>query len=194
MRCGPQFVSDAAMYAVSMGIRQAAIGDAERLSDLAARTFGLACPPDLPVEEVDGFIRENLSSARFTEYLGDPSRIVLIAEDDGGETLGYTMLIDRAIDDPRVDEAVTARPAVELSKVYVRSASHGRGVAGPLMRATIDAGLAHGARGMWLGVNQLNSRAVRFYEKSGFTVVGTRRFQVGRRWCDDFVMQAVLRD
>ncbi len=147
----------------------------------------------MPRADIESFANENLSPERFTAYLTDPTHIVLVAETD--ELLaGYTLLIDRPPSDPHVDEAVTARPAVELNKVYVRASAHGTGAAGTLMRSTAEMALAHGARGVWLGVNQLNARAVRFYEKSGFTVVGNRRFKVGERWCDDFVMQCVLRD
>jgi ribosomal protein S18 acetylase RimI-like enzyme len=47
---------------------------------------------------------------------------------------------------------------------------------------------ASGARCIWLGVNQQNVRAQRFYAKHGFTVGGTKTFRVGRRVEDDFVM------
>lgn len=174
-------------------VRQASFDDAKSISALAVETFGLACPPDMAQADVEAFTTQNLSPERFEAYLSDSTHVLLVAQND--ETLlGYTLLIDNPPTDPVVDEAVTARPAVELNKVYVRSSSHGTDTAGSLMRATLETALDHGARGIWLGVNQLNSRAVRFYEKSGFAVVGTRRFKVGDRWCDDFVMQCLLRD
>jgi tRNA (guanine37-N1)-methyltransferase len=65
--------------------------------------------------------------------------------------------------------AVSARPAIELSRFYTRAVAHGSGtVAGPLMRATIDAAGAARASTVWLGVNEENARAIRFYEKHGF--------------------------
>jgi RimJ/RimL family protein N-acetyltransferase len=42
---------------------------------------------------------------------------------------------------------------------------------------------------VWLGVNQLNERAQRFYAKSGFSKVGTKRFLVGDRYEDDYVFE-----
>jgi ribosomal protein S18 acetylase RimI-like enzyme len=51
---------------------------------------------------------------------------------------------------------------------------------------------ALGRAGLWLGVNQENTRARRFYEKQGFEVVGTRTFVVGAQTHDDFVMQRTL--
>ena len=65
--------------------------------------------------------------------------------------------------------------------------SHGSGAASTLMAATLEAAAATGAETCWLGVNQRNVRAARFYDKSGFTVVGTKRFLVGEQWHDDHV-------
>ncbi|MEB0307431.1 GNAT family N-acetyltransferase, partial [Cryobacterium sp. 10I1] len=70
--------------------------------------------------------------------------------------------------------------------------SHGRGVAAALMTATLDAARDRGARGAWLGVNQENARAIRFYGKHGFARVGTKHFLVGDRYEDDFVLERAL--
>jgi ribosomal protein S18 acetylase RimI-like enzyme len=60
------------------------------------------------------------------------------------------------------------------------------------MGATLDEARAHGAAGTWLGVNEENARAQRFYAKHGFAVVGRKRFLVGARWEDDFVLERPL--
>ena len=62
------------------------------------------------------------------------------------------------------------------------------------MAACLDAARQRGAAGLWLGVNQLNERAQRFYGKSGFARVGTKRFLVGDRYEDDFVYERALAD
>jgi tRNA (guanine37-N1)-methyltransferase len=70
--------------------------------------------------------------------------------------------------------------------------AQGRGVAGTLMTATLDAARAAGATGTWLGVNGENQRAQAFYRRSGFAVVGERRFQVGGRVEHDLVLHRPL--
>jgi ribosomal protein S18 acetylase RimI-like enzyme len=45
---------------------------------------------------------------------------------------------------------------------------------------------------VWLGVNQLNARANRFYEKNGFAIVGEKKFLVGGKAEDDFVRERVF--
>jgi ribosomal protein S18 acetylase RimI-like enzyme len=105
---------------------------------------------------------------------------------------GYTMLVTCDPDDADVAAAVITRPTAELSKVYVHPAYHGAGIAAALVSATVDEAAVRGAASVWLGVNQENGRANRFYEKSGFALVGTKRFEVGDRYEDDFVRERIL--
>jgi len=157
------------------------------LADVAARTFPLACPPTVTPDDVAAFVAENLTPARFAEYLDDPGRAVLTAVEDG-RIHGYAMLIRGVPDDPDVAAAVTARPAVELSKMYVLPEAHGAGVSAALIAAALQHAATWGAVSMWLGVNQRNDRAQRFYAKHGFAVTGTKTFRLGGHLEQDYVM------
>jgi ribosomal protein S18 acetylase RimI-like enzyme len=161
--------------------------DVAELAGVAARTFPLACPPSVSHANIASFIDVNLSAARFTEYLADPRRLILtVSQHD--RIVGYAMLIQGVGDDPDVDRAVPVRPAAELSKMYVLRGNHGSGVSTALMEAALAGAVDWGARCVWLGVNQQNHRAQRFYTKSGFTINGTRTFQLGDRIESDYVM------
>lgn len=167
-------------------IRSAVASDAALLHEIAAITFPLACPPDALPESIQAFIDENLSESAFSRYLADPQRELFIAE-ERGVAIGYTMLVHGDPGDADVAAVVTVRPTVELSKVYVHPDHHGGGVASALVEHSVSAARSRGAASVWLGVNQLNARANRFYEKSGFEQVGTKKFLVGERYEDDFV-------
>jgi GNAT superfamily N-acetyltransferase len=171
--------------------RRAAPGDAAALHELAARTFVLACPPGTPQADVDAFVALNLSEAKFDDYLKDDNRILLLAE-SAGVPVGYTMLIRGPIVDPDVRAVIDETTSIELSKFYVLLDSHGSGIAAALMAATLDEAAATGAATCWLGVNQQNVRAARFYGKHGFHVVGTKRFLVGDHWHDDHIRERSL--
>jgi GNAT superfamily N-acetyltransferase len=150
--------------------------DTEELAGVAARTFPLACPPATPPEDIAAFIDTNLSAERFAEYLADPQRAIITAA-QGGRIIGYAMLV-------RDDTPGTA----ELSKIYVVADHHGGGVSTALMDRTLATAKEWGMHRLWLGVNQGNERAQRFYAKHGFKVNGTRTFQVGARRENDYVM------
>jgi ribosomal protein S18 acetylase RimI-like enzyme len=172
-----------------MAIDVAAANEADlpELADVAARTFPLACPPSATPENIVAFIDENLSQARFRDYLVDPDRAVLAARDDG-RIMGYVMLIRGVPDDDDVQRAVTVLPAVELSKMYVLPDGHGAGVSAALMAAALKQATDLDAKCVWLGVNQQNQRAQRFYAKHGFSINGTKTFQLGAGIENDYVM------
>ncbi|MDY6999914.1 MAG: GNAT family N-acetyltransferase, partial [Actinomycetota bacterium] len=148
------------------------------LADVAALTFPLACPPSATQADIASFIAEHLSAKRFADYLSDPDRTVLAARLHG-RIIGYAMMIRGLPGDPDVERAVTLRPAVELSKMYVLPEGHGAGVSAALMAAALAHAAGLGAVCVWLGVNQQNRRAQRFYAKHGFTVAGTKTFRLG---------------
>lgn len=169
-----------------MLIRAATRDDAALLHRVAAETFPLACPPDTSPTSIASFIAENLSVVSFEAYLADPTRLLFVGEVDGVAS-GYTMVVFGEPYDVDVARAVTDRPTAELSKCYALPAAHGTGLAAAMVTASAQAARSRGARSLWLGVNQQNVRANRFYEKQGFVQVGTKKFLVGERYEDDFV-------
>ena len=115
----------------------------------------------------------------------------MVIESDGVLN-GYSLLVNRAAQDPDVASALTLTPSVELSKCYVHPGHHGLGAAAELMHASLQAAAATGGAGLWLGVNSQNARAIRFYEKAGFSKVGTKSFRLGSTVEHDFVMERAL--
>ncbi|GGN37299.1 GNAT superfamily N-acetyltransferase [Actinoplanes campanulatus] len=171
--------------------RFATKGDEKSLHDLAARTFGLACPPGTTQADIDAFVAAHLSVESFARYLADPGRILLLVSVDD-HPVGYSMLVRGPISDPDVAVVVDAATSIELSKFYLAPERHGGGAAAELMTGTLEAAAKTGAATCWLGVNQQNERAARFYAKHGFEVVGVKRFLVGSEWHDDHIRQRGL--
>ena len=169
-------------------IRIATAADAAALAELAAATFPLACPESAAPADIQNFIDTHLSEARFADYLADETKAVLVADDFSG----YTLLVFEEPTEEDVKPAISVFPTAELSKCYVRAETHGSGLAGELMQASLDLARSRGCASVWLGVNEENAKANRFYEKQGFAKVGTKRFKLGERWEHDFVREVVL--
>ena len=180
------------MIVPDITIRIARPTDASALSELAIDTFPLACPPSTSAEAIAAFIAEHLTVSRFDGYLADVGRTLLVAEEPDGRFVGYAMLIAGEPGDADASAAVAGRPTIELSKFYTRAVAHGTGVAAPLMAATLDAAATAGVVSPWLGVNEENARAIRFYEKHGFAKVGRKHFRLGDRYEDDWVLERPL--
>ncbi|GAA0491165.1 N-acetyltransferase [Paractinoplanes deccanensis] len=176
---------------MSITTRRAEKSDAEQLHDLADRTFKLACPPGTKPEDIAAFVATNLSADSFRKYLEDPDRIILLVA-SGGVPIGYSMLVSGPIENDDVAAVVDEKVSIELSKFYLLEESHGSGAAAALMTATLAEAAATGAEFCWLGVNQRNERAAKFYAKHGFEVIGVKRFLVGAEWHDDYIRRRPL--
>ena len=176
---------------MSVSIRRATPADAPALASVAAATFALACPPGTTEANIALFIETSLSEWSFEGYLASDAHRLWLAEEDG-EPVGYAMSVHGEPTDPDIQNAVAVRPTVELSKIYVCESHHGTGVATALMDAAISEAAESRAGSVWLGVNQQNIRANRFYEKQGFVLRGTRFFQVGDSTEADYVRELPL--
>lgn len=176
---------------MAVDVTAAVDADIPELADVAARTFPLACPPSVTEQNIALFIEETLSQKRFRDYLNDPDRVVLVARDHD-RIVGYALLLRGVPDDADVQRAVTVLPTVEVSKIYVLPSSHGSGAAAALMTAALGRAAEMGAASVWLGVNQQNQRAQRFYAKQGFAIAGTKTFRLGAGIENDYVMMRTL--
>ncbi|WP_280381619.1 GNAT family N-acetyltransferase [Nocardia wallacei] len=117
------------MSDIPVTVDRAGLWDAEALSDVAAATFPLACPPELEPTDIDTYVAQILSGERFGDYLTDPGRTVLKAM-AGGDIVGYTMLVAGEPADPSLAASIARRPVLEINKLYVLPGHHGAGVGG----------------------------------------------------------------
>ncbi len=82
--------------------------------------------------------------------------------------------------------------ALEIERIYVLKAFHGKGVAQALYQKAIDIAYEIQVGNVWLGVWEENYRALRFYEKNGFTAFGKHAFWLGDDEQTDLLMKKEL--
>ena len=162
---------------MTIRIRPATIEDATALSRLGAATFRETFDAENKPEDMARYLSEAFSPEQQAAEITNTANVVLLAEhaaDHGEELVGYAHLVDGP-----VPEAVTGPAPLELKRLYVARAWHGRRVAQALMEASFEAARARGAQTLWLGVWERNPRAVAFYPKCGFIRVGEHTFMLG---------------
>lgn len=165
-----------------MTIRRATVDDAELLSGLAHKIFLDTFGPRNKPEDMEIHSRKSYSREIQLRELTDESLTYLIAEHDG-KPAGFAM-----IGTPRSPSCDEHFAPIELFRFYVDKEWHGRGVAGPMMRACEEEALRRGGQTICLSVWQLNPRAIRFYEKIGFRTAGTQPYVLGNDVQTDWVM------
>ncbi|MGI9589088.1 MULTISPECIES: GNAT family N-acetyltransferase [unclassified Dietzia] len=158
---------------------EAVEADLGPLSELAALTFPLACPPGLDEQVIGVFVAEHLSEHAFRAYLEAPDHDVLVARSADGAIVGYVLLVAGTAMDPGCARQIVHRPTTGISKFYVHPDHHGAGIASRMLDEVTRRCRDAGAQSIWLATNVANTRARRFYDKHGFEPRGNRTFDVG---------------
>ena len=173
---------------MSVSIRIAKDTDVHELVPLAARTFPLACPPEMDNTAIENFVHHELNAEVFAEWIANDQVYVLVAT-DGAMLVGYTVCInDKLPVDADIDRELPTEGAVMMSKFYVHPDFHGAGVSKNMIAHLMEHYITSERHWMWLGTNQANARAITFYERNGFQQVGTRTFDVGGTQAKDVVL------
>jgi ribosomal protein S18 acetylase RimI-like enzyme len=162
--------------------------DAQLLSVLGSATFLDAFAGTLPGASIIEHCRINHSPEKYRYYLSQPQTRIWVAETVHQQgPVGYSMLTapDLPIDDPRETD-------LELKRIYLLSRFHGSGAGRALMDAAVEGAREQGAKRLYLGVYAGNARALAFYAKEGYRIVGARTFQMGFNVFDDHVLAKSL--
>jgi diamine N-acetyltransferase len=167
-------------------IRVAHRGDALALAALAERTFRATFGASNTVEHMQRHCARSYGEALQAAEIADAQVRTLLCDREG-RLAGFAQL---RLAGPA--PACVSTPAVEIQRLYVDAPWHGQGVAAELMRALLGLALEAGAPCVWLGVWEHNARALAFYAKFGFRVVGAHDFDFGGDLQRDLVMQLQL--
>jgi diamine N-acetyltransferase len=154
-------------------IRRAQDDDAPALSVLAERTFRVAFAESNTTENMRRHCMANYGQALQLAEIREPSRETWVAEADNGLVAYAQLRFDAA------SPVVLGERVVEIQRFYVDASHHGTGLAHRLMAHVLGRAEAASASALWLGVWQRNPRALAFYRKWGFEVVGEHIFKVG---------------
>ena len=171
---------------MTLSFRDAAPGDAAILADLGRRTFTETFGHLYRPEDLAAFL-ESHSEERWRAELSDPSFTVRLAEEDGVPA-GYAKIGPPTL--PFEPKGIS----IELRQFYLLKPWHGTGASHALMGWAIEEAKRRGAEDLYLSVFVDNHRARRFYERYGFTFVGTYAFIVGTHEDEDHVMRLDLRE
>lgn len=147
-------------------IRKASERDATRIARIHVRTWQAAYRGLLPDAYLDGL--DPLQRAiSWKGLIGAPDEFVLVAV-RGERIVGFCSLL------PSRDSAAPPEIA-EISSLYVDPREWRRGAGSSLIAAAVDHAASHGFAAVTLWVLSDNTRARRFYAKSGFEADGVEK-------------------
>jgi ribosomal protein S18 acetylase RimI-like enzyme len=173
-----------AAAAPRISIERATSTDARTLSELGTATFMVAFGHLYRREDLDTFLAQAHSEARYSTILANPNTAVWLARDTSGQALAYAVAGRCGLPVPDLEP-----DAGEIKRLYVRPPGQNSGLGSKLMHTMLDWLAAAGRDPLYVGVWSGNQGAQRFYQRYGFEKVGEYEFPVGRQRDIEFILE-----
>ena len=163
------------------------VSDADTLLELSLSTFlDFFGPPVNEQKNIEAYTSVAFTPEKVLSELNNPDSQFYFAK-DGDEIAGYIKLNLNSAQNEFKDPN-----AVEVERIYVARAHHKKQIGSQLISFAINTALDKNLNYIWLGVWDQNYRAISFYERNGFSVVGSHDFVLGDDVQTDLLMKRRL--
>jgi ribosomal protein S18 acetylase RimI-like enzyme len=159
-------------------IERAVEKDATLLSAMGSRAFleshGHGATPEANLS----YVRNKLSPEAFLKELVLPDvffHLIYV----NGEPAGYSKIILNT-PNPNIEE----QRVTKLERLYLLEAFYGMQLGQQLFDHNLKLAQENHQRGIWLYVWKENHRAIAFYLKQGFSIVGSYDFEIAPGYCN----------
>jgi ribosomal protein S18 acetylase RimI-like enzyme len=164
-------------------IKKASLSDLEVLQIISIQTFSETFAEVNTPENIENYNRESFNLEQLTSELTNPNSQFFIAYSDS-ESIGYLKI---NFGDAQTE--IINDNALEIHRIYVSQAFHGKKVGQLLLDKAIEIAQKTEAGYLWLGVWEENHRALQFYTKNGFITFDTHIFILGEEKQTDLLMK-----
>lgn len=155
------------------------------MADVFMHTYGSAIPhPTLKT-----YLNEAFNVDLIEAQLHHPQYVFWVARVNG-HMAGVCQMRSHVA--PPVKHHFNPHKAVEIERFYVSQQYHSKGIATQLLAAAIEFAENQTMHTLWLCVWEHNQRALRFYAKHGFKIIGDTPIWVHEVHFHDFVMSKSL--
>lgn len=144
--------------------------DAQMLSAMGGTSLLQSHGHSAPAEIMQAYVDNNFNVEACLAELSDEANIFYAAYYNGAPA-GYFKTTHHV-----PHKLIDTQAVTKLSRLYVLSEYFNHKLGQPLLHKAIEISKAAGDEGMWLNVWKENPRAIRFYEKQGFKIVGESLF------------------
>lgn len=172
---------------ISIARRNAAT--AAQLAELGRQTFQDTFAADNRPEDMAAYLAATFSPEKQLQELEDPNTVFLLVRMQQ-EVVGYAKLALNSV--LGVEPGKTPDQRLEVERLYVREDWIGTGLGTTLMRRILEDARQKACRSVVLGVWEKNQRAIAFYQRFGFKVVGQHEFVLGADVQTDLIMRKGL--
>lgn len=146
--------------------------DYSLLAGIARITFRESHGSSASAEDINDYVNEKYNEEVFKSELRDPDNIYHIIYHDK-QAAGFSKII---FNSPHSN--IKSKNVTKLERIYLLKEFYGMKSGYELFKFNIELSVKNSQSGMWLFVWKENHRAVSFYKKAGFKVIGSHDFKI----------------
>lgn len=155
-----------------MKIQKAHISDAPILSQVAIEAFMPAHGHSSPEKDMQNYIQSNFNSENLAEEIQNSANTYYLLF-DSEKLIGYYKInLNLSC------EFIDSSSVVYMSRLYILPSYYNKGSGKLLLDHAKEISRKNKQSGMWLKVWIKNERAIDFYKKQGFTIIGKSDFVI----------------
>jgi ribosomal protein S18 acetylase RimI-like enzyme len=145
--------------------------DIELLAKIGALSLVESHGRSAPAADLNKYLGENYTPGAFKNELNDIGNLYYIIYHKD-QPAGYSKINFNAS-----NSNIQSKKVTKLERLYLLQEFYSLGLGFQLLQFNIDLSRENNQEGMWLYVWKENDRAVNFYRKMGFTVIGSYDFR-----------------
>jgi ribosomal protein S18 acetylase RimI-like enzyme len=123
-------------------------------------------------EDIDSFIAKTYNKEAINKEFGNPKVHYLLIQCQD-KIAGFSK-IEWSISNQNINDLNITK----LDRLYLLKEYYGKDLGAKLLHATIEISKQNHQDGIWLAVWKENPKAIRFYTKTGFKIVGEFNFKI----------------
>jgi diamine N-acetyltransferase len=167
--------------------------DTDALAALGRSSFADAFAHLYSAENLNMFLEQSYAPSKIAAEMANTQRLYRIAAYEG-QLLGYCKLNLQTGFGADIGADMAGRKVIDLSQLYLRSDTTGKGIGDALMIWALAEAKARGYDDILLSVYSENYGAQRFYARYGFTKYADIYFMVGNHRDDEYLYRLQLTD
>jgi len=153
-------------------ITQSTTADSNLLSNLGKQTFIESHGHSASKDDIDSYVARNYTPEIFQAELADEKNIYHIIYNNSTPA-GFSKII---LNDAH--RLITLPNVTKLERIYILKRYYNLKLGAKLFKFNLNLSKENQQSGMWLFVWKENSRAIKFYEKRGFKIIGSHDFKI----------------
>jgi GNAT superfamily N-acetyltransferase len=146
--------------------------DHKIIADIGRLTFVESHGHSATAEVIHEYTSQKFSNDAILKELAGPENIFHIAYHNG-QPAGYSKISLNTM-----HPGITEKNITKLERLYVLKSFYGSGIGKELFEFIVQLSRRHCQNGIWLNVWKENSRAINFYSKNKFVIVGSKDFKL----------------